>query len=941
MGIYSPIVTNSGSAAIASARASGGVIKYAQFAVGDSNGVYYAPSASQTALVHEVWRGNINPVDVYVHPNNPNWLVVAAHIPVTDGGFDIREAAVFSDSGVMIAVSRYPLTTKPAYGSGSEKDILVKMIMEVTNAAEVTQFVDPSLIFTTKEYVDSRFHFVRLAATANISSMSGTQTIDGVDAAIGDRILVTAQATGSQNGIYVVSSGAWTRALDFNSNENIVPSTLITVAEGNTYKDTLWMLASDSVVLNVTSFNFIKLFPDESQRTIVDTEIPTGNVASTTKLLSWLANMVKSITGKSNWRTPPSMSLEEAKTHVNATSAHGATSSATASSIMFRDGNGYSNVSTPLAGDNSTKIATTAFVEPKVDKLQTLTSAINLDTLKTTGFFINPTSTNATGNNYPEISAGYLSVVGNGVSAEQTYVAYNSTKQFRRFCINDGTWTSWGVVWDAGSDGAGSGLDADMLDGLSSNNYVKRWHVGVNTDTARWMKLCSIADGSPTGSRMTLLLSGAVNSYGSNAANGHAVLDLTLLNSNVWAASLFNTGGYTTYAIVAVKIVSSSGTAADIWIQALSFCSISASLLGNNDETFTAKTGEYSTTAPTGSPGYIYTMWHSGNDGAGSGLDAGLLGGLYPTDFVRRWVLPESSTPKWFKVCSMSVNSVGGTNFRLAANDAHSYTHGFNNTGHIEIDVTLDNAGEWNVSAYQSKADTARPYAITQIRAVPTTGSGMDLFVYLANNTRLSICAWGSDMTKITPVSDVVQTSDPGGTSGTIFTMWHSGNDGAGSGLDADKLDGQEGTYYATVASLTGAVAYFAMSTPPTGWLPANGAAVSRTTYAALFTAIGTTYGAGNGSTTFNLPDLRGEFLRGWDNGRGVDSGRIFGSYQAHEIISHAHTLGHGGDDYNSGATNQGWTGIEFGGVEVETTSYYGGTETRPRNIALLACIKY
>jgi hypothetical protein len=82
----------------------------------------------------------------------------------------------------------------------------------------------------------------------------------------------------------------------------------------------------------------------------------------------------------------------------------------------------------------------------------------------------------------------------------------------------------------------------------------------------------------------------------------------------------------------------------------------------------------------------------------------------------------------------------------------------------------------------------------------------------------------------------------------------------------------------------SGAVMVFAMNSAPSGYLACNGTAVSRTTYAALFAAIGTTYGAGDGSTTFTLPDLRGEFLRGIDNGRGVDSGRAFGSAQGDAI---------------------------------------------------------
>ncbi|VVP01432.1 hypothetical protein PS862_02868 [Pseudomonas fluorescens] len=85
-------------------------------------------------------------------------------------------------------------------------------------------------------------------------------------------------------------------------------------------------------------------------------------------------------------------------------------------------------------------------------------------------------------------------------------------------------------------------------------------------------------------------------------------------------------------------------------------------------------------------------------------------------------------------------------------------------------------------------------------------------------------------------------------------------------------------------------IGYFARTTAPAGWLKANGAAISRSAYAELYAAIGTTHGAGDGFTTFNLPDLRGEHIRGWDDGRGVDSGRVLGSWQAGAIQSHAHT---------------------------------------------------
>lgn len=131
-----------------------------------------------------------------------------------------------------------------------------------------------------------------------------------------------------------------------------------------------------------------------------------------------------------------------------------------------------------------------------------------------------------------------------------------------------------------------------------------------------------------------------------------------------------------------------------------------------------------------------------------------------------------------------------------------------------------------------------------------------------------------------------------------------------------------------------GAVQPFAMSAPPTGWLKCNGAAVSRTAYPVLFAAIGVTFGAGNGSTTFNLPDLRGEFVRGWDDSRGVDTGRTFGSHQADEFKSHTH---------NTNIANTGggaFAEASGAGSNNIITQATGGVETRPRNYALLYCIK-
>jgi microcystin-dependent protein len=157
-----------------------------------------------------------------------------------------------------------------------------------------------------------------------------------------------------------------------------------------------------------------------------------------------------------------------------------------------------------------------------------------------------------------------------------------------------------------------------------------------------------------------------------------------------------------------------------------------------------------------------------------------------------------------------------------------------------------------------------------------------------------------------------------------------------------------------------GAVFHFAASTAPIGYLKCNGDTVTdgvgtvqsvTANFSALYAVLSSTYGAPG-----KLPDLRGEFIRGWDDGKGTDSGRVFGSSQLDALQNIqgvlANMWGFGGAGTSgalssavSGSSNQPGTGgggsrdVSFNAAN--STGARTATETRPRNIALLACIKY
>jgi len=171
-----------------------------------------------------------------------------------------------------------------------------------------------------------------------------------------------------------------------------------------------------------------------------------------------------------------------------------------------------------------------------------------------------------------------------------------------------------------------------------------------------------------------------------------------------------------------------------------------------------------------------------------------------------------------------------------------------------------------------------------------------------------------------------------------------------------------ESIVYKRFVDLVGAIAYFPNETPPIGWLVCDGSSLNINDYQDLYTCIGNTYnGSSQASGTFNIPDLRGEFIRCLDNGRGIDSGRTLqNDYQQERIKTHKHWISYAPqDDHNQGGTTG--NSQRFGLVADERAGYYSAddrnyaygiftrddpgyninNEVIPYNLALLVCIKY
>jgi len=171
-----------------------------------------------------------------------------------------------------------------------------------------------------------------------------------------------------------------------------------------------------------------------------------------------------------------------------------------------------------------------------------------------------------------------------------------------------------------------------------------------------------------------------------------------------------------------------------------------------------------------------------------------------------------------------------------------------------------------------------------------------------------------------------------------------TGNGSQLTGLTASQISG-------LTSVPAGTVIPFAGSTAPVGYFECNGAAISRTAYAALFAAIGVAHGYGDNASTFNLPDYRGRFLRGWDHAIARDPDRAsrtamntggavgdtVGSVQVDAFKIHTHEL-------NISTNSGGYPSPPISGqgnTTLRSTASAGGNETRPINANVMYCIKY
>lgn len=425
--------------------------------IGDANGTDPVPSPSQTQLINQVYRAQLN--QLRVSDKDANVLIAELVLPPDVGGWWIRELALEDKDGVFCAVSNVAPSYKPSLEQNSGRNQVVRMHIITNGTSNIQLKIDPSVVLATREYVDTRIQeelykldskqSVRAATTANIA-LAGLQTIDGVNLVAGDRVLVKNQAAAKDNGIYVASSNVfWPRAADADVGAKITPGLVVHVEQGTANADSFWQLSTDApIAVGTTALVFVPALGK------------TGVAAGTYKQV--VVDVFGRITSGSNPTTLSGYGISDAFTKTESTAAIQAAVAALVESspsvlntlgelalALGNDPNFAATMTTLLAGkaDKSTTLAGYGISDAYTKADQDVARAVaNVDTLRINGTYL--------------VVAGTLGVLpmpgmlgtllhqerGSSNGRWQLLSGSNGRLYYRWATYGDGAWSPWDAM---------------------------------------------------------------------------------------------------------------------------------------------------------------------------------------------------------------------------------------------------------------------------------------------------------------------------------------------------------------------------------------------------------------------------------------------------------------------------------------------------------------
>ncbi|WP_248744317.1 MULTISPECIES: phage tail protein [unclassified Pseudomonas] len=858
MADYYTLLTNAGIAYETACKAAGVPIKLTQISVGDGGGAVYNPAATATALKREVWRGPLNAL--FQDEKNPSWLLAEVTIPPDVGGWYVREAGLWTDTGILYAIVKYPESFKPVLAtSGSGKEFYIRSIFETSNASLVTLLIDDTVVKATRAWVMSYLaeelgkldgkQSVRVAATANVV-LNGAQQIDGVAVIAGDRVLLPNQTLAKDNGLWIVANGDWVRANDANVSAKVTPGLTVMVEEGTLNGDSLWHLTTNApITLGTTALTF-KMLAGR-----------TGIAAGTYKSLS--VDEYGRATAGSNPDTLAGFGIKDSYTKAEVEALIAKASALPVGSIVAFP------VDTPPPGflelDNSVKSSAT----------------------------------------YPDLSAYLGGKFNKGDEGVGNFRLPEARGEFLR-------------GWDHGRGvDAGRGLGSFQADDFKSHNHPP----STNRPGFMSNEYPVIQAYHGTNSSGTPSYSGEGQQMAATGVRGGSETrprNITVMWCiKAWNAPV-NQGNIDVAALV--KEVSRLGSAVPVG-------AVMAFPTGIVPPGFLELDGSVQSTATYPDlAANLGTKFNKGDEGTGNFRLPESRG-----EFLRGWDHGRGID---------AGRGIGS--YQLGQNESHNHRY---------FDTARANIDPYGASALGVVNGVTQP---------------------IAEGGFLSSA--GADNGQLVATTNTVNSGGSEARPRNLAVMWciKAWNAPINQGsIDVAALAKEVSQLKSSVP--VGAVLSFPMGVVPAGYLELDGSVQSIATYPDLAAYLGTKFNKGDeGAGNFRLPESRGEFLRGWDHGRGVDAGRELGSFQKATLLacdaitpdllakqdttvafklgttlsenSHSYI---GGDVVSKTAYPE--TGITISTSDNSGTQYLDTPAifdrgnlvgTRPRNLAVIWCIK-
>lgn len=1020
------ILTNVGAAKQANADALGIAWKITQMGVGDANGTDPTPNATQQRLINEWRRAPLN--QLKVDDNDMSIIVAEQVIPADIGGKWIREIGLYDEDGDLVAVANCAPTYKPLLSQGSGRTQIVRLSLVVSSSANVQLKIDPSVVLATRELVTEELsrqdfkHSVLVATTGNIT-LAGLPTVDGVVLSSGKRVLVKAQTAAKDNGIYVTAAGAWTRAADANTNAKVTPGLLVLVEQGTVNGDSAWQLVTDgTITLGVTALAFDMAFgrTGVAAGTYRSVQVDKyGRVVSATNPTTVAGYGITDVYTKSETynKTEANQAIKGAvDTAVSALVDSAPGSLDTLKELATALGNdanfsgtviaalaekapkdspkftGAPETPTPAAGSsglqvaNMSALATAVAAAARAYKSTVIGVNTNL-TLKAeqTGNAVQfnaggltltlPTATSA-GNGAtfvlrnPSASAQSLLVASTGTFVEEGATATTATLKGGEWVELAASGISW-FVTKRGKLKEVATLDSpvftgtpevplratsDRSAGAASTQFVANLLASLGLGTTDLSDLETGIDCN------TLNQGGGFQVNGvRNGPPGHpsGILSVVGTNAQNYTHQLFFPQGTNKMFHRCSYGVTNGVVTWRDWDENPDLSTVKALLQASRRYFSGPVVGVSSArTLTAAQTGFVFNVTAAVAVKLPAAADAG-SGGTFTVRNVSAGNVTITLTSGEFYVKAATATSlVLSPNewVDLQASDANyvvamrgklgevAETESPTFTGEVKIKGAnvlrmINDLGQYGVI---QRVDNTSYYLL-----LTDSGDASGNF----NGLRPLQVEFATGLVRLNNGATVAAPGDDDNSTRVVTSAWVK-----------KKTD---------AAAPPGQVAHFATTSPPAGWLKRNGAEYSRAAYPALFAEIGTKFGAGNGTTTFNVPDDRELVDRAWTDGlNALDPGRALFSAQAGQLESHGHT----GTTTSAGDHDHGLEGEDVGGTaRVDTTGQAtvadaigkgtaatygrtgrsgahthivninatGGNETRMANRAYLACIKY